>query len=87
MSKQAQKPTAKECFGRNLLAWRERNHYTQDGIGVLLRVSQSYISKLEGGRQNPTLDAAEAIAKRLGLTLPKMLRNTAAKKSNTRKTK
>ncbi len=84
MSKQGQKLTAKECFGRSLLAWRKRNQYTQDDMGGLLRVSQSYVSLLEAGRENLTLNAAEAIATCLGLTLAKMLRNTPVRKSNTR---
>jgi transcriptional regulator with XRE-family HTH domain len=60
---------ASEVFvpGGRLRVEREKQHLTQTELALAAGVSRGLVSAVEGGRQNPGVDAALAIANVLGL--------------------
>lgn len=54
---------------RNFAAVRRENGLTQEQISDLSRISQQYLSELEGGKCNPTVITLNKIAIALGVTI------------------
>ena len=52
-----------------LVAARETQHLTQEGLAQRAGVSHAYIAKLERGEANPTLSRLGALLAAMGLTL------------------
>lgn len=65
-------------FGRNLQAARKRLGLTQAGFAAQLGVTQGYISHVEVGTENLTLDTAAKLARSVGRELPDMLEDPGA---------
>ena len=62
-------------FGRNLSAARKRLGLTQTEFAKRLGLTQGYISHVELGTENLTLDSAAKLARSVGRELPEMLEN------------
>ena len=62
-------------FGRNLQAARKRLGLTQTEFAKRLGMTQGYISQVEIGAENLTLDSAAKLARSVGRELPEMLEN------------
>jgi transcriptional regulator with XRE-family HTH domain len=66
---------ARNAFGRQVRAHRERLGMTQDALADILgKKGQSYVSHIEHGRQNLTLDTMALLADALGFELEVIFR-------------
>jgi transcriptional regulator with XRE-family HTH domain len=54
-------------FALNMKRIREEKEMSQGDIFRATKIERAYISNLEAGRQNPTLETIEKIAKALGV--------------------
>lgn len=57
-------------FPKALREARESQRLSQSKLGELADFDHSYVSRLESGQRQPTLDAVERLTKALGLTEP-----------------
>ncbi len=64
---------ASEKLGKNFKTIRLRMNKSQGDIARALGVDRGYISNIENGKRNPTLDTIEKIAKALGVSVGEML--------------
>lgn len=55
-----------EVFGWNVRSVRREKGWTQEQLAFEADVKRSYISEIESGKRNPTLDIVEKIANALG---------------------
>lgn len=53
---------------KNLKTLRKRRNLSQADLAEMVNVTQSFISKIEKGQGNPSLDVMEALARALGVT-------------------
>jgi len=60
-------------FGDLVRRKRLEQGYSQEDFSFMARLHQTYISGIERGRRNVTLETADRIAKALGTTLSNML--------------
>lgn len=56
-------------LGKRLRALRRKNKLSQEKLALMVGVERSYLSKLEAGSKNVTLDYVEKVAYGLGTTL------------------
>ena len=63
----------KDLFGRRIKAKRAALGITQHGLHVATGITTSYLSAIESGKANCSLEAANAIALALGYELGQML--------------
>ncbi len=63
------KPTLSQQFGACVRQLRVESGLSQVEFGEKCGFYQTYLSRLERGLANPTLNAIEVIAKALGLTV------------------
>jgi putative transcriptional regulator len=56
-----------------LKQFRTQSGLTQVAVGKKVRVTQAYIALLEKGKQNPTLDVLERLAKALKVTVGELV--------------
>lgn len=61
------------CLANNIRIHRERMNLSREELSLMLGVDNSYISKLEKGRINITLDRLEQLAKILKTDAHKLL--------------
>lgn len=59
--------TLVETFGRNVRAARREKGWTQEQLAFEAGVKRAYLSEIEGGKRNPTLDVVEKLAKALSV--------------------
>jgi len=59
--------------GMKLKQFRTQSGLTQVAVGKKVRVTQAYIALLEKGKQNPTLDVLERLAKALKVTVGELV--------------
>lgn len=59
-------------FGANMKRVREEKHMSQGDIFRATKIERAYISNLEAGRQNPTLETIEKIAGALGVEVSEL---------------
>jgi transcriptional regulator with XRE-family HTH domain len=59
----------KHDFGRRVAAWRRSLELGQGAVAQRARIKVSYLSRVEGGKINPTVKTAERIAEGLGVPL------------------
>jgi transcriptional regulator with XRE-family HTH domain len=52
---------------------RTRQGFNQTDLAKKVRVTQAYIAMLENGRENPTLNVLERLAKALKVTVAELL--------------
>lgn len=65
----AVKRTLSEALGESIRRLRTEHQLTQVEFAELAGFHQAYVSRLEGGNANPTLNALEVVATSLGLTI------------------
>jgi transcriptional regulator with XRE-family HTH domain len=58
---------AVQQFAKNMKSIREANNMSQGDIYRATKIERAYISNLEAGKQNPTLETIEKIAGALGV--------------------
>ena len=63
------KKTLSQQFGACVCALRNATGLSQTEFGEYCGFSQTYLSRLENGRANPTLNAIEVIANACGLSV------------------
>lgn len=62
-----------EIFGRNVRKARLAKGWSQEHLAFEAGLQRSYISELETGKRNPTLDVVEAIARVLEVKVADLL--------------
>ena len=65
---------AVQKFGKNMKKVREAKKISQGDIYRATKIERAYISNLEAGKQNPTLETMEKIANALGVSTDKLLK-------------
>ncbi len=60
---------AVQKFGKNMKQIREAKGMSQGDIYRATKIERAYISNLEAGKQNPTLETMEKIARALGVSV------------------
>lgn len=63
------KPTLSQRFGSCVRELRQQTGLSQVEFGEKCGFYQTYLSRLERGQANPTLNAVEVIANALGMTV------------------
>lgn len=63
------KPSLQAAFGQCVRALRQEQGFTQVVFSEKCGFYQTYLSRIENGQANPTLNAMEVIAVGLGLTV------------------
>ncbi|MER9163604.1 helix-turn-helix transcriptional regulator [Mesorhizobium sp. M0715] len=58
----------RKLVGKNFARLRAASGLTQERVAELANVSQQYISDLERGKRNPTVETLSEIAKALGVS-------------------
>ena len=64
---------SRKKVGIKLKQLRTQREMTQVTLAKKVRVTQAYIALLEKGRENPTLDVLEKLAKALKVTVAKLV--------------
>lgn len=64
--------TLKEKFGRNLRAIRLERRQTQEQFAEALNISVDFLSLMERGRNAPSFETLDTIAKRLRLPVSEL---------------
>lgn len=59
-------------FGMRLKYLREKKGWSQERLSLESDVNKNYISDLENGRRNPTLEVMDRLAIALGITLSEL---------------
>ena len=59
-------------FGMRLRYLREQKRWTQETLSFESGINKNYISDLENGRRNPTLEVMEKLAYALGITVSEL---------------
>ncbi|MCI8491985.1 MULTISPECIES: helix-turn-helix domain-containing protein [Anaerotruncus] len=72
-------------LGKNIRFWREARGFTQEELAFRAQTSSSYISKMELGKENPTITVLERIAKALMVEPCMLLLNTCRLAENAKK--
>ena len=62
------------AFGKNVRRRREELNLSQEALSLLAKVHRTYLSGIENGDRNPTLDVVDRLARALK-TRPAMLLN------------
>ena len=65
---------AQTQLGMRIRFLRKRLGWSQEDLALEASVNKNYISDLENGRRNPSLDILERIAKALNITLCELFR-------------
>ena len=60
---------AKQALGRRIKALRKQAALTQEGLAERTGLNPKFISGIERGRENPTLDTLIRLARELGVQL------------------
>lgn len=67
---------ARKRVGVNIQRLRRAAELSQEEFGALADVHQTYLSQLEGGKRNPSVDVLERIAKALKVDIAEFFRKT-----------
>ena len=59
----------KSVLGDNLKQYRKQAELSQEELGHKIEADQAYISRLEAGQLNPTLETISDLATALGVTV------------------
>ena len=68
-SKKSLHTQAKQRLSRNIKQLRLTSNLSQEELGLRIDADQAYISRLERGLLNPTLESVAEIAKALGIDI------------------
>ena len=66
-------PTISNFFGAEVRSQRLRQKLSQESLAELAQVHPTYISMVERGVKNPTLEVADRLAKALKIPLSKLV--------------
>lgn len=69
-------PTLAHRLGSRVRDLRLAKGYTQEAFADRCGFFRTYLSRVETGRANPTLNAIEVIASALGMTVAELLRQS-----------
>jgi transcriptional regulator with XRE-family HTH domain len=58
-----------ECFGESVRIYRQQKGLSQEKLAELAQIDRTYVSPIELGKQNPSLDVIYRIAKALDMPL------------------
>ena len=62
-----------QTFGKNVRAARQKLGWSQEQLAFEAKMKRTYLSEIEAGKRNPTLDVVERIAKALSLPAPDLM--------------
>lgn len=62
-----------EIFGRNVREARSELGWTQEQLALECGLKRTYLTEIEGGKRNPTLNVVERIAAALGISAAQLL--------------
>lgn len=65
---------ANEQLGMRIKYLRNQRKWSQEDLSLEANVNKNYISDLENGRRNPSLDILERISDALSITLEELFR-------------
>ncbi|WP_243397921.1 helix-turn-helix domain-containing protein [Herbaspirillum robiniae] len=66
-------PSAREIFGLNVRKARRLKEISQEELAFQAGISRTYLSQVEGGTRNISVDHMEALANALEIALQKLL--------------
>jgi transcriptional regulator with XRE-family HTH domain len=69
MGKASREPTAREVFARNLRRARRLKEVSQEELGMQAGLSRAYVSSVEGGGRNISIDNMGLLATALNVPL------------------
>ena len=61
-------------LGKNLKRIRTKKDISQGEIARILKVGRSFITNIENGKTNPTLDTIAKIAKAIGVSVGELMK-------------
>jgi transcriptional regulator with XRE-family HTH domain len=70
--------TVAEAFGQVLRDCREKAGFTQEGLAGLAEIDRTYVSLLERGLRQPTLETLFGLARALGVAPATMVSRAAS---------
>jgi len=65
---------AKNIFGANVRRFRKERSLSQEDLALKIDADQAYISRIEAGQLNPTLESLAEIAYALDVSLHKLMK-------------
>ena len=65
---------AQEQLGMRIRFLRQQRHWSQEDLALNANINKNYISDLENGRRNPSLEILERIAIALNISLEELFR-------------
>lgn len=74
MKKAKTQPTAREIFGLNIRRARRFKEISQEELAFQAEISRNYLSDVERGVRNVSIDNMEALSKALGIGLGDLLK-------------
>lgn len=73
MSTRKRNLSARETFAVNLRATRKARGLTQEALGELAELHPTYVSSVERGERNVSIDTMERLAHALGVQVAELL--------------
>ena len=65
---------AQEQLGMRIKYLRQKLHWSQEDLALNANINKNYISDLENGRRNPSLEILERIANAFGISLAELFK-------------
>ena len=65
---------AQEQLGMRIRFLRQKRHWSQEDLALNANINKNYISDLENGRRNPSLDILERIAVAFNISLAELFK-------------
>ena len=65
---------AQEQLGMRIKYLRQKLHWSQEDLALDANINKNYISDLENGRRNPSLEILERIANAFGISLAELFK-------------
>lgn len=65
---------AQEQLGMRIKYLRQKLHWSQEDLALIANINKNYISDLENGRRNPSLEILERIANAFGISLAELFK-------------
>lgn len=66
--------TAKEQLGMRIKYLRSQHNFSQEDLALEAGINKNYLSDLENGRRNPSLEILEKIAVALNISLSELFK-------------
>ena len=65
---------AQEQLGMRIRFLRQQRRWSQEDLALIANINKNYISDLENGRRNPSLEILERIASTFGISLAELFK-------------